>query len=181
VFFTPAMIQQMHVHTPIVVGLLASSVGIGFLLGVLILPRIHRRVDNDCVYLGVLTAGLVVSACAFIASNSEIVQIALFVATAFFGGGVLPSYWAIAMKRLQGIQAAAGLAFINTIGLLGGFVGPYLFGMAETASGRSSSGFTVVVVAAVLGLLLVPVLAKAIRDEDRPTKAFHSERVGNEA
>jgi MFS family permease len=181
VFFTPAMIQQMHVHAPIVVGLLASSVGIGFLLGVLVLPRIHRRVDNDCVYLGVLTAGLVVSACAFIASTSDIVQIALFVATAFFGGGVLPSYWAIAMKRLQGIQAAAGLAFINTIGLLGGFVGPYLFGMAETASGRSSSGFTVVVVAAVLGLLLVPALAKAIRDEDRPTKAFHSERVGNEA
>ena len=41
------------------------------------------------------------------------------------------------MKRLQGIQAAAGLAFINTIGLIGGFVGPYLFGMAETCSGRS--------------------------------------------
>ncbi|MDR5754553.1 MULTISPECIES: MFS transporter [unclassified Caballeronia] len=168
VFFTPAMIQQMQVKTPIVVGLLSSSVGIGFLLGVLILPRIHRRMKGDCLYLGVLTAGLVASGLAFIASTSPVVQIALFVATAFFGGGVLPSYWAIAMKRLQGIQAAAGLAFINTIGLIGGFVGPYVFGMAETASGRSASGFTVVVAAAVLGLVLVPLLAKAIRLEARP-------------
>ena len=53
---------------------------------------------------------------------------------------MLPFYWAIAMKRLQGIQAAAGLAFINTIGLLGGFVGPYLFGMAETRLGAKRSG-----------------------------------------
>jgi MFS family permease len=167
VFFTPAMIQQMHVKSPLLIGLLSSSVGIGFLLGVLILPRIHRRMSNDCVYLGVLTAGLVVSACAFIATTSDAIQISLFMATAFFGGGVLPSYWAIAMKRLHGIQAAAGLAFINTIGLIGGFVGPYLFGIAETASGRSASGFTVVVIAAVLGVALVPLLARAIRFEDR--------------
>ena len=61
-FFTPAIIQQMHVNRRCIVGLLSSSVGIGFLLGVLILPRIHRRMSNDCVYLGILTAGLVVSA-----------------------------------------------------------------------------------------------------------------------
>lgn len=89
----------------------------------------------------------------------------LLAVTAFFGGGVLPSYWAIAMKRLQGIQAAAGLAFINTIGLIGGFVGPYLFGMTETVTGRSDSGFLVIVVASVLGLALVPVFARAIRRE----------------
>lgn len=167
VFFTPAMIQQMKDTTPFQVGLMSSSVGLGFLLGVLVLPRIHRRVKSDFVFLGVLTAGLLASAWAFIATGSQGVQMALFVATAFFAGGVLPSYWAIAMKRLQGIQAAAGLAFINTIGLLGGFVGPYLFGMAESATGRSAAGFSVVMGAAALGLLLVPLLAKASRG-DRP-------------
>ncbi|WP_144158219.1 MFS transporter [Paraburkholderia sp. BCC1885] len=165
VFFTPAMIQQMHVKSPLMVGVLSSSVGIGFLLGVLILPRIHRRVTNDCVYLGVLTAGLIVSAIMFISSTVLLAQLGLFVVTAFFAGGVLPLYWAIAMKRLHGIQAAAGLAFINTIGLIGGFVGPYLFGLAETASGKSASGFSVVVGASILGLLLVPLLARAIRAE----------------
>jgi MFS family permease len=169
VFFTPAMIQQMHVKSPFMIGVLSSSVGVGFLIGVLVLPRIHRRVTNDCVFLGVLTAGLVVSAIAFISSSGMLAQLALFVVTAFFAGGVLPLYWAIAMKRLHGIQAAAGLAFINTIGLIGGFVGPYLFGLAETASGKSASGFSVVVGASVLGLILVPTLAKAIQSEGRAT------------
>ncbi|WP_298232811.1 MFS transporter [uncultured Azohydromonas sp.] len=165
VFFTPAMIQQMNIDSPFLVGVMSSSVGLGFLLGVLTLPRIHRRVKSDFVFLGALTAGLLLSACAFLATERPAVQIALFVATAFFGGGILPSYWAIAMKRLQGIQAAAGLAFINTIGLLGGFVGPYLFGMVEAATGRSSAGFSVILGAAAIGLLLVPGLAKASRCE----------------
>ncbi|MGO4329133.1 MULTISPECIES: MFS transporter [unclassified Cupriavidus] len=169
VFFTPAMIHQMHVTSPLVVGLLSSSVGIGFLGGVLILPRIHRRIDADCLYLGVLTAGLAASAGAVFTTTNQTLQIVLFAATAFFGGGVLPSYWAIAMKRLQGIHAAAGLAFINTIGLMGGFVGPYLFGMAEATTGKSTSGFAVVVGAAVLGVLLVPLLARAIQLETRGT------------
>jgi predicted MFS family arabinose efflux permease len=165
-FFAPAIVHQMHVDSPLLIGFLAASVGLGFLLGVLILPRIHRRVNSDCVFLGVLTAGLVVGACVYLAVTTPAARICLLTVTAFFGGGVLPSYWAIAMKRLQGIQAAAGLAFINTIGLIGGFVGPYLFGMAETSSGRSDAGFTVILVAAVLGLALVPLLAKAIRSED---------------
>ena len=166
-FFAPAIVHQMHVDSPLLIGFLAASVGLGFLLGVLILPRIHRRVNSDCVFLGVLTAGLVVGACVYLAVTTPAARICLLTVTAFFGGGVLPSYWAIAMKRLQGIQAAAGLAFINTIGLIGGFVGPYLFGMAETSSGRSDAGFSVILVAAVLGLALVPLLAKAIRGEAR--------------
>ncbi|WP_345815773.1 MFS transporter [Paraburkholderia sp. PREW-6R] len=174
VFFTPAMIQQMHVQSPFMVGVLSSSVGIGFLLGVLVLPRIHRRVGNDCVYLGMLTAGLIVSAVLFISSAWLPAQLALFVATAFFAGGVLPLYWAISMKRLHGIQAAAGLAFINTIGLIGGFVGPYLFGLAESASGKSASGFSVVVGASVVGLILVPMLAKAIQSESRPAESHEA-------
>ena len=167
-FFTPSIVAQMHVRSPVVVGILSSSVGIGFLLGVLTLPRIHRRVANECGFLGVLTAGVVVSACAFIGIKNQAVQIVLLGITGFFAGGILPSYWAVAMKRLQGVQAAAGLAFINTVGLLGGFVGPYLFGLAETMTGRSDSGFNVVVVSSVLGLCLVPALAKAIRSAARP-------------
>jgi MFS family permease len=160
----------MKVDSPFVVGLLASSVGFGFLIGVVILPRIHRHFDNDCVHLGVATAGLIAGACAFIAASSPAARMVLLTVTAFFGGGILPSYWAIAMKRLQGIQAAAGLAFINTIGLLGGFAGPYLFGMTETATGRSDSGFYVILIASVVGLALVPLYARAVRRADAPER-----------
>ncbi len=164
-FFAPAMIHQMNVQSPFIVGLLSASVGIGFLFGVLVLPRIHRRLSNDCAWLAWLTAGAIAGACAYMSAASPPARILCLTVTAFFGGGVLPSYWSIAMKRLQGIQAAAGLAFINTLGLLGGFAGPYMFGLAETASGRSDAGFTVILAASVAGLALVPLLARAMRRE----------------
>lgn len=169
VFFTPSIIRQMQITSPLAVGLLSSCIGIGFLAGVLILPRIHRKIARDCYCLGLFSCGLVATAVAFTLIDDVSARIALFTATAFFTGGVLPIYWAIAMKRLQGIEAAAGLAFINTIGLLGGFAGPYLFGLVEKASGLSSSGFYVILAAAVLGLLLVPILAKAINAETSAT------------
>jgi MFS family permease len=130
-----------------------------------VLPRIHRRVASDTRYLGALSLGLVLGAAAFILTASLVGKVLLLAVTAFFAGGVLPSYWSIAMKRLSGIQAAAGLAFINTVGLLGGFVGPYLFGMVEAATGRSESGFMVILIAGILGLLLVPLLAIAFARE----------------
>jgi predicted MFS family arabinose efflux permease len=176
-FFAPSMIQQMHVKTPFLVGVLSASVGLGFLLGVLVLPRIHRRHGNDCAFLGMLTVGLIAGACAFIAMPNPAVRMVLLAVTAFFAGGVLPSYWAIAMKRLHGIQAAAGLAFINTIGLMGGFVGPYLFGLAETATGRSDSGFYIILVASLLGLMLVPVFARAIRRETGSSPSIGNDRA----
>ncbi|WP_186091091.1 MFS transporter [Burkholderia gladioli] len=170
-FFIPSIVAQMHVSSPLLVGLLSSSVGIGFLIGVLWLPRLHRRTRNDCGFLGALTAGVLASALAFVATRSQALQVVLLGVTGFFAGGILPSYWAVAMKRLQGIQAAAGLAFINTVGLLGGFVGPYLFGLAESLTGRSDAGFKVVIAASALGLCLVPLLARAIDAESRPRAA----------
>ncbi len=170
-FFTPAIVAQMHASSPLLVGVLSSSVGIGFLIGVLVLPRLHRRIAGDCAFLGALTAGLVASGLAFLAAHEQGLKIVLLGVTGFFAGGILPSYWAVAMKRLQGIQAASGLAFINTVGLLGGFAGPYLFGLSEAWTHRSDAGFNVIVGASVLGLCLVPLLARAIRAERRPLPA----------
>jgi MFS family permease len=48
----------------------------------------------------------------------------------------LPVFWSLPSARLGGVAAAAGLAFINSVGNLGGFAGPSLIGLlAETALG----------------------------------------------
>ena len=41
-------------------------------------------------------------------------------------------FWAIAADLLAGPAAAAGLAFINSVGTLGGFVAPVLMGLYPT-------------------------------------------------
>jgi fucose permease len=109
----------------------------------------------------------VVASTMFILTSQPSVQLVLFIVNGFFAGGILPIYWFVAMRRLRGIQAAAGLACINTIGLIGGFVGPYLFGLVEKQTGSSASGFGIILVSALIGLALIPILARTIRSESQ--------------
>jgi cyanate permease len=50
-------------------------------------------------------------------------------------------------------------------------VGPYLFGIVEDATGNPSGGFYVVIASSIIGVLLTPVLARAIRSEDAKAAA----------
>ncbi|OLL33270.1 MFS transporter [Burkholderia sp. SRS-W-2-2016] len=175
IFFTPAIVQQMHVKTPFLVGALSSAIGVGSVIGVLGVPRIQRRLQRDCLLLGLLTFGLIAGSVLFLLVPTLLVRIALLAILAFFGKGVLTLYWTIAMGRMHGFGAAAGLAFINMLGLIGAFVGPYAYGLAESATGNASSGFFVAILASLLGLALVPLLPAALRRADAEAKALQSQ------
>jgi hypothetical protein len=53
--------------------------------------------------------------------------------------------------HLKGDAAAGGIALINSIGLLGGFVSPSIIGWAKTAYGSLNAGLFVMVGLLVLG------------------------------
>jgi ACS family tartrate transporter-like MFS transporter len=48
--------------------------------------------------------------------------------------------WSICTSFLQGRAAAAGIAAMNTIGILGGFIGPYWMGVAKDLTGNDRRG-----------------------------------------
>jgi cyanate permease len=49
-------------------------------------------------------------------------------------------FWSIPPRFLTGVAAAGGLAFINSIGTMGGFVGPTVFGWLTDQTGSFSAG-----------------------------------------
>jgi MFS transporter, ACS family, tartrate transporter len=49
-------------------------------------------------------------------------------------------FWTIPTRFLTGMAAAGGLAFINTVGTTGGFVGPTLMGWLRDRTGAFSAG-----------------------------------------
>jgi MFS family permease len=55
-------------------------------------------------------------------------------------------FWTIPPRFLTGLAAAGGLAFINSIGTAGGFVGPYLMGWLTDRTGSFSAGLTAMAV-----------------------------------
>ncbi|GAC1302629.1 MAG: hypothetical protein NVSMB10_03790 [Steroidobacteraceae bacterium] len=52
--------------------------------------------------------------------------------------------WAMASVFLSGAGAAAGIAMINSVGNLGGFVGPFVIGWLKNVTGGYSAGLYVV-------------------------------------
>ncbi len=60
--------------------------------------------------------------------------------------------WSLPGAFLKGRSAAAGIAAINTIGIIGGFLGPYFIGFAKDLAGDYQSG---------LRLMSLPMLAGA--------------------
>lgn len=61
--------------------------------------------------------------------------------------------WAMASTLMSGAGAAAGIAMINSIGNLGGFIGPYMIGWIKGKTGSFTGGLYVV--GATLGLSAV--------------------------
>src|SRR5215467_4081976 len=62
-------------------------------------------------------------------------------------------FWPIPTRFLSGVGAAAGLAFINSIGTIGGFAGPYLMGWLREHTGSFAAGLL-----AMAGVLLAAAL-----------------------
>jgi sugar phosphate permease len=166
VFNIPAIVEDLDISGSFLIGPLSGSAGIGATIGVLVVPRLFAWYQREAAAVGILAAATLVTSVLFMLSTSAFARIVLIAISMIFVFGTLPLFWSIAMARMSGLVAAASLAFINTIGLIGGFVGPYLFGLAETATHNPSAGFYVVIVASVIGVALAPVLAHAIRRED---------------
>jgi MFS transporter, ACS family, tartrate transporter len=69
--------------------------------------------------------------------------------------GSLGPFWAMSTSVLTGSTAAAGIAWINSVGNLAGFVGPYVVGLLKDATG----GFGTAMVALALFLVLAAIIA----------------------
>ena len=68
---------------------------------------------------------------------------------------LLSVFWAIPPIFLGGSAAAAGIALINSLGNLGGFVGPTVVGSLRGSSGNYTSGLLVLAGALVIEAMLV--------------------------
>jgi ACS family tartrate transporter-like MFS transporter len=64
-------------------------------------------------------------------------------ALALIQGGImsmLPTFWTLPTAFLCGTAAAGGIALINSVGNLGGFVGPNVIGQIQGATGEFTGG-----------------------------------------
>jgi ACS family tartrate transporter-like MFS transporter len=66
----------------------------------------------------------------------------------------LGPFWAMSSETLSGTGAAAGIALINSVGNLGGFVGPYLIGWVRTRTNSFTWGLITLAIFLAAGALI---------------------------
>ncbi|WP_243363319.1 MFS transporter [Fundidesulfovibrio terrae] len=69
--------------------------------------------------------------------------------------GVLGPFWGLATRYLTGTAAAAGIALINSLGNVGGFLGPYLMGWVKAHTGGYEQAFLFIAGVIVVGCVPV--------------------------
>jgi len=126
------------------------------LIGMVLIGRHSDRTGERkghvaaCALTGALGLALAVAA------QGNVTLIVLSFALSQLGQrSVVGVFWAIPPMFLGGTAAAAGIALINSIGNLGGFVGPTVMGWLRGTSGAYSSGLLVLAAALVLEAALV--------------------------
>jgi ACS family tartrate transporter-like MFS transporter len=73
--------------------------------------------------------------------------------------------WTLPTAFLSGTAAAGGLALINSIGNLGGFVGPYFTGWIKTVTGAYAPAFVIIGVGLGISGLIALALRHTVADE----------------
>jgi len=76
----------------------------------------------------------------------------------------LPAFWALPNLLLTSTAAAGTIGFINTIGSLGGFLGPYVLGQIQTVTGSFVGGLYFLAAAMLLSSSVILLLGLGHRE-----------------
>ncbi|MFF2479204.1 MFS transporter [Streptomyces sp. NPDC058066] len=155
-YFLPTIVGTWGDLSSFQTGLVTALPWVFAAAGAVFLPRHATTASRSRTILmaglTAMTAGLVIAALA-----PPVVALVGFCLTASCFFVVQPIIFAVPASRLSGTTLAGGLALLNTLGILGGFVGPYVMGLLEDATGDPLSGMwfvaALVAVGALAGLL----------------------------
>ncbi|SFK39759.1 D-galactonate transporter [Methylorubrum salsuginis] len=97
-------------------------------------------------------------------ASHPLVSILALSAAAMGVFAALPTFWTLPTALLRGRAAAGGIALVNAVGSVGGFVGPSLMGWIKDATGRFDAALAAVGLLLVLTGLLAARLGRQPRD-----------------
>jgi MFS family permease len=95
------------------------------------------RSGNRSMYVAsacaLCAAGL--AACTFVGTGHPVWMMVALILGIMGQQSIAPTFWPLPTAMLSGVAAAGGIALINAVGNLGGFLGPYMFGLIKDSTG----------------------------------------------
>jgi MFS family permease len=109
--------------------------------------RTGERPRHVAIAYYVAATGLIATAL----MTDPVLTMTMLVIASMGGSSTGPTFWTLPTAMLSGTAAAGGIALINALGNLGGFFGPFVFGLIKDATGGS---FTFGLMALALGPIM---------------------------
>ena len=133
----PTIIKSFSTTSNFVLG---SINAIPYFAAGVVMILVARYSDRTGERRGVVALAALTAAIGFASSawlkNPYLAMAALTLAFIGIKSTIAP-FWAMTTAFLGGTAAAAGIAFINSVGNLGGFAGPYLVGLIKDKTGSN--------------------------------------------
>jgi MFS family permease len=152
IFFLPGIIGKYGSLTTLQIGLLTSLPWLAAAIGAIVLPKFASTPQRSrrILVTGLLTmaAGLGIASLA-----GPVISLLGFCISAVMFFVVQSIIFLYPASRLKGAALAGGLGFVNSCGLLGGFVGPSVMGLIEQSTGNAMNGMKVIAVVLVIAAI----------------------------
>jgi len=162
-FWLPSLIAALGVKDALQIGLWSALPNAAGIVGMIAFARSSDRRRERPLHVAFAcllgATGLVGS----VLSGSSVPLAMAFLTLATFGiYAALPVFWTIPPRFLAGAASAAGIALINSIGNLAGFVSPSIVGWIKQTTGSANNGLYVIGVCLVTAALLLAVFRKRL-------------------
>lgn len=160
VFFGPVLLADALHISNLKVGYLIGAIGLAGVVGMLIngvhSDRSKERILHAAAPLLLMACGFLVTALA----HSAATLIGGLALISFSAYSFLPIFWCVPSTRLSGSAAAGGIALINSIGNLGGFVAPSIIGWGKSMTNSYVGSMLVLGGFAIVAALMMLALRK---------------------
>ncbi|MET9471212.1 MULTISPECIES: MFS transporter [unclassified Streptomyces] len=151
-FWMPTFVQSTGIKGNFAIGVLSA---VPFLAALVAMNLFGRSADKRRERRWHLVVPSLMGALGFsLAAGWSGSTVLSLVALSFAAAGVLtcaPLFWSLPTAFLGGTAAAAGLAVINSVGNLAGFVSPYMIGALKDSTGSTSFPMYVLALSLVVG------------------------------
>jgi MFS transporter, ACS family, tartrate transporter len=154
-FWLPQILKGLSGSSDFLVGLLSA---LPYMVAAAGMVWIGRHSDRHGERRWHVAGPALLAALGFVLSTQTRVPALALVSISLAALGIwgsLGPFWAMATSVLTASSAAAGIAWINSVGNLAGFVGPYVVGVLKDATG----GFGTAMAALALFLVLAAIIA----------------------
>jgi len=163
-FWLPSIIKNLGFSDNLVIGWLSA---IPYLLAAVFMLIVGRSADLRKERRWHLVVPMLMGAIGLViavnfAANPAIAILGLTIATMGALTG-LPMFWPVPTAMLSAGAAAGGLALINSMGQMAGFLSPYLVGWVKDSTGSTDAALYVLAAVIVGGSLLALRMTRTLR------------------